>query len=524
MVQGSVAQGRRRRRARGRAVPHLAAQRPADPGQHLVQVERLHDVVVRPRVQSRDDVVRAVKRRDHEDRTRVAAVPQTPGHLEAVDPRQHEVQQDEVVIPRLDGGQGGLARLDALDLVAGAPQIEGQTFREVLLVLHDQDAVHAAPTARSDRGQADPHREAAALALALGADLPAVTGHDRADDEEADPHPRASASGDPGCRSGGSAGTRPPRRRGGCRCPRPRHAARPTPVRATEMEGEAGRLLLAGTGSRCRRGCRGPAGTGRGRGPPRRPSGPSRLTATSSARSARASATYSARYAWRSRRRVTTGSSTPRLSTSAARRTLATMRSSRSTLARIFSRKRVRSATSTSRPLQGLREELDRRQGRVELVRDGGEELGLALAPPRPRDQLRRQDRGEHDDGEEQRAADGDEDPVERAAVVREVAKHPVVVHQGHVPQHRERDDEHQDHAGQDDGPADGEGLGTSAPHVRRRAGRRASYRGSRRGRARARREGRPGAIRLRRHGAAAARGATRAETRPGRRPAPPGP
>ena len=71
-----------------------AQQRP-DPGGELLRRERLGEVVVGTRLEPRHDVVGVGTGSDHHDR-HVARLAQRTAQLEAVDAREHDVDQDDV--------------------------------------------------------------------------------------------------------------------------------------------------------------------------------------------------------------------------------------------------------------------------------------------------------------------------------------------------------------------------------------------------------------------------------------------
>ena len=94
---GQVAQ-RDRRLLRGTVrvrVTGSPAQGRPDAGDELRHLERLADVVVGARLEADDDVDRVSAGREHHDRRRGLA-PDRAAHLEAVETRQHDVEQDEV--------------------------------------------------------------------------------------------------------------------------------------------------------------------------------------------------------------------------------------------------------------------------------------------------------------------------------------------------------------------------------------------------------------------------------------------
>ena len=64
--------------------------------QQLGQAEGLGDVVIGPRIQTDDEVGVLTARGEHEDRDGQALGPHLTGHVQAVDVRQSQVQDDDV--------------------------------------------------------------------------------------------------------------------------------------------------------------------------------------------------------------------------------------------------------------------------------------------------------------------------------------------------------------------------------------------------------------------------------------------
>src|SRR4051812_26535523 len=80
---------------RGRAARRAPAQQGADARQQLLAVERLDEVVVGAGVEALHTGINGIPRREHEDRD-VAVGAHLLGHVEAVEPGQAEVEQDQV--------------------------------------------------------------------------------------------------------------------------------------------------------------------------------------------------------------------------------------------------------------------------------------------------------------------------------------------------------------------------------------------------------------------------------------------
>ena len=114
-------------------------QQRADAGRQLLRGERLREVVVGAGLEAGDDVVGVGPGGDHDDRD-VARAPDRPAHLEAVDAREHDVDEHDVgrvAVERLERVLAGLGLLDLPALV-----LEGHLDRgaDALVVLDGQDA------------------------------------------------------------------------------------------------------------------------------------------------------------------------------------------------------------------------------------------------------------------------------------------------------------------------------------------------------------------------------------------------
>lgn len=121
-----------------------AAQQRADAGEQLVQLERLHQVVVRPRVQAGHPVADRVAGRQHQDGGQVTRAADAAGGGQAVHAGHLDVQDDQVgpVRRRL------LQRVGAVDRDLGVVPLEGEAalegFADRRLVVDDQDALDLA--------------------------------------------------------------------------------------------------------------------------------------------------------------------------------------------------------------------------------------------------------------------------------------------------------------------------------------------------------------------------------------------
>jgi hypothetical protein len=132
-VEHQVADAQRRHPAR-----RPAPQQRAEPGEQLLALERLDEVVVGADVEALDARLERVARSEHEDRHVVAVLAQAAGDVDAVQPRQPEVEDDQVrqermrLVERLDAVAG------ELDVVPVQPQRALQDVGDFLVVLDDE--------------------------------------------------------------------------------------------------------------------------------------------------------------------------------------------------------------------------------------------------------------------------------------------------------------------------------------------------------------------------------------------------
>ena len=111
-------------------------------------VQRLHEVVVRAELAPAHRVAIAAEARHHHHRKRLGALirPDAPQELEAVDLRQHHIEQHErrqrIVGEELERR---LAVGRVLHRVALALEPAGAQIHQVFVVLDDEDAVHDRP-------------------------------------------------------------------------------------------------------------------------------------------------------------------------------------------------------------------------------------------------------------------------------------------------------------------------------------------------------------------------------------------
>ena len=118
-----------------------AAGHGVDPGQQLLRVEGLGEIVVRPGVEPRHPVGDGAAGGEHQRRHGDALRPQLPHHGEAVQLGQHHVQQ-QIVCEVPGVVQRGLPVAHHIRDVTGFLQYVLQRVGQGYLVLHDQN-VHA---------------------------------------------------------------------------------------------------------------------------------------------------------------------------------------------------------------------------------------------------------------------------------------------------------------------------------------------------------------------------------------------
>ena len=110
-----------------------------DPQDELPGGERLGDVVVDPGLEPGDAVLGRAERGQHDDRHLGDAV-QPPGDLEAVDPRQQPVEDDEVGCGRLHHPEGQQAVAGLVHAEPGRAEVGRDHLADGRVVLHHEDA------------------------------------------------------------------------------------------------------------------------------------------------------------------------------------------------------------------------------------------------------------------------------------------------------------------------------------------------------------------------------------------------
>src|SRR3954447_6890933 len=130
---------------RSAAARRPAPQQRAPPGQQLLALERLDEVVVGARVEPTHAVLERVAGGEHEDRD-VAAVAQPARHLDAVEARQAEVEHNGVGLEHRRLLERGHSVLGQLHVIALEPQRATQRPRNLGVVLdyeHSGSWAHA---------------------------------------------------------------------------------------------------------------------------------------------------------------------------------------------------------------------------------------------------------------------------------------------------------------------------------------------------------------------------------------------
>jgi hypothetical protein len=117
-----------------------AAQEGPQPGQQLLQRERLDEVVVGAGIESLHPVIDAVTRRQHEDRGVVAGLPDAPADREPVDVGQLQVEHEGVGGVRGHGLESLAPRGDGVDLVPFESQRPVNGSADCEIIVHHQDA------------------------------------------------------------------------------------------------------------------------------------------------------------------------------------------------------------------------------------------------------------------------------------------------------------------------------------------------------------------------------------------------
>ena len=126
-------------------------QRP-DPGRELPERDGLGDVVVGTDIETRHHVVGRVQRGEHEDGDLASLRAQVSADLQPRPLREHEVQEDQLVLLALCGPEPVLAVLGDIDRVPFVLKTLAQRARQRALVFDEQDPGHEDRSNGTDRG------------------------------------------------------------------------------------------------------------------------------------------------------------------------------------------------------------------------------------------------------------------------------------------------------------------------------------------------------------------------------------
>ena len=111
----------------------------AEAGRQLLVRERLHEVVVGPGIEAGDAIADRVAGGEHDDREVLVGGAQPAGHLETVDVRQPDVEDDRIdPVGRIGQLERGPAVLCQLDHVAVRLEQPAQRPAESFVVLDNQ--------------------------------------------------------------------------------------------------------------------------------------------------------------------------------------------------------------------------------------------------------------------------------------------------------------------------------------------------------------------------------------------------
>ena len=120
------------------ALRRPAAQERVQPGDDLLERERLHDVVVGARLQPRDPVADLVARREDAHRQVVSGPAQAPQDLQPVEVGHRHVEQHHGRLDLLDGGERGSAARGGHHLEPLEPEPGTDGPPDARVVVHEQ--------------------------------------------------------------------------------------------------------------------------------------------------------------------------------------------------------------------------------------------------------------------------------------------------------------------------------------------------------------------------------------------------
>src|SRR5204862_1471743 len=126
----------------GRCAQRRAPQQRAHTLEELEHPEWLRDVLVRVEPEAAHLVRFLATRREDDHRHVVAVLADRGEHAVAIEPREHEIEDHEVRLPRARVGEPALAVLSDAHVVTLVAQIVGEPLGERRVVLDDEDAPH----------------------------------------------------------------------------------------------------------------------------------------------------------------------------------------------------------------------------------------------------------------------------------------------------------------------------------------------------------------------------------------------
>jgi hypothetical protein len=117
-----------------------AALEGADPREELGHGERLDEVVVSSGIEAKDPVVKAIPRRQHDDRGEPSGLSQGVAYGDAIDLRKQQVEEDQLVVLGQGGMLPALSIVNDLDGMKLLRQGTPQDVRELAVIFHAEDS------------------------------------------------------------------------------------------------------------------------------------------------------------------------------------------------------------------------------------------------------------------------------------------------------------------------------------------------------------------------------------------------
>lgn len=119
---------------------YAAPQSGLDPGDHLVEVERLRHIVIPAEAQPREPVIDLVTGGEEDHRGVDALAPDLLDDGETVEVGQHDVEYDRIEVLASGQSHRFAARTDSLGVPPANPAGHDEEFGEVRFVIDDEDA------------------------------------------------------------------------------------------------------------------------------------------------------------------------------------------------------------------------------------------------------------------------------------------------------------------------------------------------------------------------------------------------